>query len=120
MDDSRARCYDEHVPTDTLIDLDRLQREIVAGHRPSRGVALGLVLALRDADVGAFRGVPMSVMRLVNIHGLDVESAMACRDRGERWCSWHGRFEPGHTFRAPPAADCRQGERTRDSLRRDR
>ncbi len=104
------------------IDLGDLLSSIETGDRPSRSVTAALLLELRRLGVESVPALPPRALYQAAAHHEPLVQALAHLAAGERWCSWHRRWEPPGAFggRDPRRGLCTDGATEQRQLLPDR
>lgn len=80
------------------VRISGLKREVEGGYRPCAGMILALITACEDAGITEVDELPKGIVRLIRGCKTTTEEATAALERGDVWCSWHGRFEAPSEF----------------------
>lgn len=98
-----------------------IMRDVIDGMRPGKGLLLPLLVACERAGIEEIDEISIGNVRLIFEMKITPEQAIEAQKRGEKWCSYHERFEPLDGF-SPCAAletrsrDCLEGQRERYRL----
>jgi hypothetical protein len=95
-----------------------IKRDVIAGVRPGKGIILSVLAACEQAGVDEIDEIPIGLVRLIYERRITTEDALEAMGSGEKWCSWHQRFEPIESFaeharRVHTSRDCTDAHRER-------